>query len=278
MEARTVAAPADVDRTVFSGAFFTIRVCLVLAIALLGATDAAWAQSDERVERIIPFRDGGRVELKNFSGRVRIIGTDRPEVAVRAVRHAPRDRLRRGRLDIRESGTLIQIVANHHERTWRKWLGLGEREIVETDFEIEVPRHTDLDVKVFSSPVEIRGVRGDHDIRGFSSRLSFHDVAGAIHARVFSGRIDVALAGSVDTPELELDTFSGDIEVRVGASATGNVEFRSVSGRLASDYPLLFKRRTRRHLSAVLNAPEPAIRIENDLRFSTVSGDVLIRR
>ena len=250
----------------------------MLTITLFGVAANSSAQSPERGVRVIPFRDGGRLELRSFSGRVRITGTNRHEVVVHAVRRAPRARLERVRLNIRESGSVIEIIANHQERSWRGWFGFADNEVVETDFEIEVPHETDLDVKVFSSPVEIRWVRGRHHVEGFSSRLRFHDVAGAIHAKAFTGRIDVAMAGSVDAPELDLDTFSGDIEVRVGASATGNVEFRSVSGQLASDYPLVFKRRTRRHLSAVLNITERSVRIANDLRFNTFSGDVLIRR
>ena len=219
----------------------------------------------------------GKGELKNFSGDVRITGTDRSHVSIHAVRRAERSRLERIRLEIRESRSKIEIIANQKDRLLWDWFG-GDNNVVETDFEIELPYETDLDVKVFSSPVEIVGVNGNHDVSRFSSRLRLRDVSGSIHAKAFSGNIEIVMAESADAPELNLDTFSGDIKVTLPPAAAGNVEFRSFSGDLSSDYPLVFRSRNRRRLSAVLHPDDGrGSRVRNDLRFKTFSGDVQIR-
>ncbi|MDP6372616.1 MAG: DUF4097 family beta strand repeat-containing protein [Vicinamibacterales bacterium] len=214
-----------------------LRLLIVALFGLVVAGGGLAAQTTERIDRVIPFGDGGRVELRTFSGHVRITGTDRDEVVIRAVRRAPHDLLSRVKLEIRESRAVIEIVANQLRRTWRDWFRSDKGDVVETDFEIEVPRDTDLAVRVFSSPVAIERVRGDHDV----------------------------------------GTFSGNVEIRLSDSAAADVEFRSESGRLSSDEPLIFRHRNRRRLAAVLN-DTGRTQHRRKLRFKTFSGDVTLRR
>src|SRR4051812_19626139 len=144
---------------------------LVLLLALVLAGPAA-AQRDDRdrgprdtetVDRTLPMPPGGTLRLKTFSGRVKITGGSGNELVVHAVRHASRDRLDEIKLEITQVGTTIEVDANHR---------LVERRndnVVETDFEIQVPAKTRLDVKTFSAPVTVIGVSASQHIDGFSS-------------------------------------------------------------------------------------------------------------
>ena len=131
-----------------------------LTAAMLVTAPALAAQNEtERVDRTIPFAAGGTVTLKNFSGEVHITGADRDQVVIHAVRRAPRERLDRIKLDIQTSGTHLTIEAN--KKVDDSWF--HHDNVVQTDFEIEVPRRTSLDVNVFSSPVSVTNVEGDLD-------------------------------------------------------------------------------------------------------------------
>ena len=63
-----------------------------LALVLMGipALAVADTKETERVEKTVPFAAGGTIHLKNFSGRVQITGESRSDVAIVAVRTAPR--------------------------------------------------------------------------------------------------------------------------------------------------------------------------------------------
>ena len=74
--------------------FRPIAAALAL-VAVPAALAGAEPQETEQVDRTFPFQPGGTLRLKNFSGDVRITGTDAPEVTVHAVRRAPRERLDR---------------------------------------------------------------------------------------------------------------------------------------------------------------------------------------
>ena len=126
-------------------------------LALAGSAHAATGVFDEteHITRTLALQPGGTLRLKNFSGHVTITGTDRAEVVIDATRRAPQSRLDRIKLDIHNEGTnTVAVDANQRDRSW--W-GFAGNNVVETDFDIKVPRRTNLDVNVFSAPVTIDG-------------------------------------------------------------------------------------------------------------------------
>ena len=247
---------------------------LALALCALVAAPAIHAADDEveHVNRTLKMEPGGTLRLKNFSGRVTITASDRPEVVIDAVRRASRERLARIRLDIRTDGPNVVVVdANRRDRFWDE-LTSGKH-VVETDFDIKVPRKTNLDLSVFSAPVTVEGIEGSHKVHSFSARLSLTDVVGPIRAHTFSGAVVIRETSWASNQTIEVDTFSGNVEVHVPESARGSVSFNSFSGRLNSEMPLTLHTSSRRSLRADLGGGG-----DGRLRFKTFSGSVRIDR
>jgi hypothetical protein len=246
----------------------------LVSIVTLGAAPARAADETERITRTVKLDPGGTLRLKSFSGRVTITAADRHDVAIDAVRRAPRERLDSIKLDIHSegSGTLV-VDANHKERSWYEFS--SHNNVVETDFDIKVPRHTNLDISVFSAPVVIDGVEGSHKVHTFSSRLRLDDVAGSIEAHSFSGPIDIREKSWQANQTIVADTFSGSIDVRVPESAQANVTFNSFCGHLNSDLPLTLNSTSRRAMKARLGSGGAD---SGEWRFKTFSGDVKINR
>ena len=184
----------------------------VAAFALCAlVAPATWAHADtDRVTRVVTLEPGGTLKLKTFSGRVTITGSDRRDVAIDAVRRAPRDRLDRITLDIHTEGSTVVVDANHRDH----WSWSDRNNVVETDFEISVPAHTNLDVTGFSSPITVTGVEGSHNVRTCSSKLTLDDVAGPVKAHTFRGPVEIRLKGWQDRQTIEVDTFSGSIALK----------------------------------------------------------------
>ena len=245
--------------------------CIVLGFAFVTLSAAVVAADEtERVTRTVKLDPGGTLRLKNFSGRVTITGADQSEVTVDAVRTAPRERLNRVTLDIHTDGSMLVIDANHRENR-----SLWEHDnVVRTEFDIKVPRRTNLDVNVFSSPVEVRGVEGNHNVHAFSADLRLEDVAGAVRAHSFSGNVTIRETAWQPDQSIDVDTFSGSVDVHVPDSAHGRVSFNSFSGHLDSAIPLTFHSSSRRKLEATLGS-DPA---GGSLNVKTFSGNVRIDR
>jgi len=252
------------------------RFLSAFAIVALAATVVAEQRradyDTERVSRTVKLGSGGTLRLKNFSGRVSITGADRSDVAIDAVRSAPRERLERIKLDIHTDGSTLVIDANHYDRSWFDWS--SRNNVVETEFTIRVPARTNLDVSVFSSPVEIVGVEGSHKVHAFSAKLRLEDVSGPVQAHTFSGPVEIRTSSWGDDRTIDVDTFSGNINVHVPESAHADVSFRSFSGRLTSDMPMTLRSGSRKSLSATLGGDARGGR----LRFKTFSGNVRIDR
>ena len=220
-----------------------------LLAALVLASPAAAQRDTETIDRTLPMPAGGTLRLKTFSGRVKITGGSGDELVVHAVRRATRDRLADIKLEITTSGSTIEVDANHR---------LVERRndnVVETDFEITVPARTRLDIKTFSAPVTVIGVNANQNINGFSSSVT-------IESNEWG-----------DGNDIDVNTFSGDVHLRLPASARGNIDFNSFSGRFESDLPVTLNSSSRRNFRGTLNGGG-----NGDFRLKTFSGDVSIRR
>jgi hypothetical protein len=93
-----------------------------------------------------------------------------------------------------------------------------------------------VDAKTVSGDVEARGLDGDLAFNSFSGDLTL--VGGAarhLTARTLSGQV----TADIDVPEgggLRVSTVSGQVAVRVPASASARVDLRSTSGRLHSGF------------------------------------------
>jgi DUF4097 and DUF4098 domain-containing protein YvlB len=186
----------------------------------------------ETVERTLSLAPGGTVRLKTFSGRVTINGTSGNQVVIKAVRRATRDRLNDIKLEITQNGNTVDIDANHR---------IVERRndnVVETDFDIQVPAQVTLDLRTFSAPITVTNVSGDVEVEGFSSEIRLTDVAGPKRVKTFSGEVRVQANTWTDGDDMRVNTFSGDVVLRLPATARGDVVFDSFSGRFNSDLPV----------------------------------------
>jgi hypothetical protein len=248
---------------------FAFAICAL--VASTAVTAQRWNDETEHVSRTLPLEPGGTLRLKTFSGRVTITSSDRPEAVIDAVRHGSRERLNRIALDIHAEGDRTVVVdANRRERGWFMFSGST---VVETDFDIKVPRRTDLEVNTFSAPVTVDGVDGTHKLNGFSSRITLNGVSGPVKAHTFSGPIVVHEKTWEPNEAIELDTFSGSIELHLPENARGRVSFKSFSGRLNSEMPLVIHSGSGKSLTADLGGGGDGM-----LRFSTFSGNVRIDR
>ena len=249
------------------------RCGAVATVALLGlgiptALHAAGTET-ETLTRTAAFSPGGTLTVRNFSGQVNITGTERSDVSVHAVRRATRERLERIKLEVREEGGGVIIEANKRPDS-----GRDNDNVVETDLTIELPRQANLDINAFSSPITVRDVTGSrHRVKTFSGDQKLERVAGSVDADTFSGSITLVPEGWAD--RLKLNTFSGNIDVQVPATAGGSVEFDTFSGDFTADVPLTLRSKAKRAVRADLPGGHTT---KASLLLHTFSGDVHVRK
>jgi lia operon protein LiaG len=221
----------------------------------------------ETVDRTLSLASGGTLRLKTFSGRVNITGSGGNQVVIKAVRRATRERLDDIRLEITQSGNVIDIDANHRLRERRN------NNVVETDFDIQVPNQVRLDLRTFSAPITVTNVGGDLEVEGFSSEIRLTDVTGPKRVKTFSGEVTVQAGSWTDGDDMNVNTFSGDVTLRLPDSARGDITFDSFSGNFNSDLPVTLSSSSRRNFRGALNGGG-----SSNFRLNTFSGSVRIQR
>jgi DUF4097 and DUF4098 domain-containing protein YvlB len=226
-----------------------LPIALLAAFVTTAVPAAAQARQEETFDRTLTVQPGGTLRLRTFSGRVNIRGTGGNQVVIHAVRRASADRLRDIQIEVSQSGNAVEVNANHR---------VVERDhdnVVETDFDIQVPASMRLDVNSFSADIETENVQGAHRLK------------------TFSGDIELAASAWNDTDGLDLETFSGDVRLRLPDNARGSIDFDSFSGRFDSDLPVTLQSSNRRNFRGDLNGGGSA-----SFRFKTFSGSASIKR
>ena len=250
----------------------TFAVITLVSLAVWPVS--ARADETEKVSKTLKLAPGGTLRLNSFSGRVTITATDKDEVTIDAVRRGDREWLELYKLEIYTEGSST-VVVKENQRSTSSWFGWSRKNrVVETDFDIKVPRKTNLNVSVFSAAITVDGVEGSHRVHTFSSRVKLDDVSGSIQAHSFSGGFFIREKAWGANQSIDVDTFSGSVELHVPESARGRVTFNSFSGHLRSDLPLTLNRGGRRSLDGELGGSGDG----GNLRFKTFSGSVEIGR
>jgi DUF4097 and DUF4098 domain-containing protein YvlB len=130
-----------------------------------------------------------------------------------------------------------------------------------------------LDLRTFSAPVTVSNVSGNLAVDGFSSEIRLTEVVGPVRVKTFSGNVAVQATGLKDGDNVNVDTFSGDVTLRLPDTARGDLTFDSFSGSFNSDLPVTMSSSSKRNFRGSLNGGG-----STDLRLKTFSGDVAIRR
>jgi hypothetical protein len=223
-----------------------ISTFALVGVLALASPALAQRQETERVDKTASIRAGGTLRVKNFSGTVTITGMRRADVAIHAIRRAPRERLDNIRLEVTETGSGVTIEANRKSSDWRD----RDNNVVDTQLDIQVPEDVALDVEVFSSDVKVIDVTGKQKLHTFSGDIEVTGAAGSVNA----------------------ETFSGDIDLTLAQGTGGQIDFDSFSGSLRSDGGMTTRSAGKRHVSGTVGTGG-----NNDYRFKTFSGDARIR-
>ncbi|WP_149193173.1 DUF4097 family beta strand repeat-containing protein [Luteimonas suaedae] len=182
---------------------------LLLALLLPASTLLAQTSIDERH----PLASGGRVEVENVAGSIRVSGWDRDEVTVTGSLGEGQ----RLEVDASRNRVRIKVIYPRNSRGGRG-----------AQLELRVPKGAELQASAVSADVDVTGV----DLR----RLQAKSVSGGVNVAGRTGEADLgsvsgAIRGRIATPRLEAGTVSGRIEIDGGVS--GDVRLESVSGAIS---------------------------------------------
>jgi hypothetical protein len=227
------------------------------------------------------------------NGDISVRAWDRDEVHVRAwVRATARD------LEVaREIVASVVIPEGDRLRaSGPEWRGNQSWTV---DYDVQVPRETELTVSGINGEVEIRELSGDISVELVNGEIALSDVSGDtsveavngqiaisqasgdisaetvngsielegvsgnVDGRAVNGRIEVTLVGDRLAGEgVELATVNGPVTLRIPRNFSAQLELETVTGGMDVDFPITVSGRLGRRISTALGDGGPLVRVE----------------
>ncbi|HVF51484.1 MAG TPA: DUF4097 family beta strand repeat-containing protein [Pyrinomonadaceae bacterium] len=254
--------------------------CGLSVLASSGATQSAQTREELREEfhRTYPLAPGGRVSLENIQGAVRIMGWERNEVKVDAVKRAySAERLAEAEIRVDASEDAVRIKTKYPEGNLNFNSDARERarNPATVEYTLTVPRNARLDkVALVSGALTIEGIAGEVKASSVSGHVAARALTGRTNISVVSGALDLDYTQLSGESHAEISSVSGAVTVTLASDANAELRVNTVQGSISNDFglPVRQGRFVGRDLAGVLGRGGPSIKLSN------VSGSVRVRR
>ncbi|HEV7138396.1 MAG TPA: DUF4097 family beta strand repeat-containing protein [Steroidobacteraceae bacterium] len=191
------------------------------AVAATGLALVAATAHAGTFQRQVAAQARGEVDISNIAGQIVIRGWDQPEVSVTADLPSDTQRVR-----VTSGHGRTSVCVTYSDSDGCNSPG-GFTTHSPVRLEVQVPRHSELDVAGVSAGITSRSVLGGQHLHTVSGDIDADLGAGNDEVISVSGSIE--LHGSGQDGALHVTSVSGDLTV---TNAAGELEARTVNGRL----------------------------------------------
>jgi hypothetical protein len=231
-----------------------------------------WNRDNERAcmitEKTIPAVSGALSIDGRTNGGITVIGTNRRDILVRAMIQA------NARSESRAQ-ELVDAVTLHLDggRIYADGPDTRNREGWSVEYEVEVPAHSDLDLRAHNGGIEVGSVTGTLRMETLNGGIHLDAVGGDVVAETTNGGVHVTLDGDHwQGRGLDATTTNGGVHLSVPRDYNAHLETGTVNGGMDIDFPVTVQGKIGRRITTDLGRGGPTIRV------ITTNGGVDIRK
>jgi len=213
-----------------------LRIGSWVALLAIAASSASYASgsvigvSEADFRQLYSLGPNGRVSIQNQYGNVSIMGWDRDEVLVEAVKHSadPR-RLDDARIVVEPADGLISI------RT--QYAGLDTQHAAKVEYRITVPRNATLDdVKLGNGGLVISGVAGAVKASSVNGNIKAEKLQGRADLSTINGQLEADFDRVGAAHPITLSSVNGPIKLLLPSGTRASLNAHNVSGGIDSEF------------------------------------------
>ena len=253
---------------------------VLFALAALASAGGVVAQTrpelTEEFHQTYPLAAGGRVSLQNINGAVKVIGWDRSEVKVDAVKRAyTAERLREAQIKVDASASRVRIETEYPDYQWSSRDRERHENPATVEYTLTIPRGAAIDeINLVNGGLTIEGVSGPVQASSVNGRVAASGLTGAVNLSVVNGRLDATLDRLNEAGTVTLSAVNGPLAVTIPSDSNAVLHASTVHGRITSDFnlPVREGEYVGRDLSGRLGQGGSHVRLSN------VNGSITIRR
>jgi DUF4097 and DUF4098 domain-containing protein YvlB len=272
----------------------------LIALACALASTAAW-NTEAREPLHYTFSNDTVLDVDDVSGTIQITGDGGNTIRVegeKIIRATSQEEVERAKkevtLDVNEKDRIAQLYVNgpfRHGRDSDSDHGFhvhydDHGYEVTYNFNIHVPRDTELRLRSVNGEIKTEQTGGKFDISGVNGPINMTAAAGSGSVHAVNGRLMVAFR---ENPKAAVDfkTVNGAIEASFPPSLSADLSFKTLNGPVYTDFDTAamsqptgtaerkngkFIYRQDRHTSVRVGSGGP------ELRFETVNGEIRIKK
>ncbi|MEZ5316172.1 MAG: DUF4097 family beta strand repeat-containing protein [Vicinamibacterales bacterium] len=193
------------------------------------------------------------------NGSIRVSGTNRSDVLVRARVSARADSMDEARDLARDVEVTIDNgrVRTNGPRTSgrRSWT---------VSYRIEAPRAIDLELDTANGSIDVSSIDGRIRAESSNGALRLTDLAGDVSARTSNGSVVAMLDGRAwRGTGFEATTSNGSVRLEVPDGYNARLEAGTSNGSLSIDFPVQVQGRLSRRLDVTLGDGGPTVRVQS---------------
>lgn len=206
---------------------------LALAItAILYVAPAGAAPTTKTFDKTLPLPAGGALSLTNVNGSVQIIGWDKDQVEIHAVKTAlndPQD-IERVKIDVESDSNDVAINTIYPQ---------GSGVAVTVDYRIRVPEKVLLDgIDTVNGDVHIARITGAGELASINGTVEVLDSTGRFSAKTTNGDVRMELKGLPEGGPMQLATVNGSVILSLPSDSGAQLNVISRNGDFHSDFAL----------------------------------------
>jgi DUF4097 and DUF4098 domain-containing protein YvlB len=247
-------------------------IVLGAAMALaLSATAQASEKLRDEFHKSYPLSADGRVSLQNINGSIKIVGWDKNEIQIDAIKTAEtKEKLDEAKIEIEASSSLIKIKTEYPHRD-------NYNNPANVEYTLQVPRRVRLDtVRAVNGAVAVEGVQGLINVSSVNGEVTGKALTGEVKLSSVNGRVFANVAQLGGSSPIELDAVNGAVELTLPSDASAELSASTVHGGITAsgfDIPVQRERWTGGStLQAKLGTGMTRV------KMSTVNGSIRLQR
>jgi hypothetical protein len=257
----------------------TPRIAAIAVLcATLGACDLALSgfkeQATDTWTKKYPLSDGGRLEVKNTNGFIRVEAGSGDQVEVTAERVARANTPEAAKEMLKKIEVLEDIAADRVRlETKRQGGGSFGHGGIEVRYTIRVPSSAQVELQSTNGEIRVSGVTRGARMSTTNGAIDGRALAGEVRATTTNGGVDLELSSL--TQPVHVSTTNGGVSLRIPSDAKADLQASCTNGGidvkgLALDVE---GERTRRRLNGRLNGGGPRIDVSTTNGGIDVSGN-----
>lgn len=249
-----------------------MRKATLLLTLTLAATPLAAEELTETFQRVVDVRPGTTFDIDNVNGSIKVSGWDQPRVRIHAVKRvksrdtgAAQQAMKALRIEVRQTDRSLRVDTVYPKKNdlglFDALFGGGSNVNSSVQYEISVPRSTNLSVDTVNGAIRIRDVSGELDLDTTNGKINVANCSGSVEASTTNGGIDVELVSVSRGRDMEFSTTNGRISLTVPSTLAADINAATTNGSVRSDLPLTATRVSRTSIRGTLNGGGPEIRL-----------------